>query len=94
MQRWGDFGKVLSLVVSHSPEMTSQKSIEQVSLEWAGSSRDTAQSSPGTGNFQQVDGIYARVCRGEMFLLFDSCMWSDECYLITQFFSCFPSGLL
>lgn len=38
--------------------------------------------------------LHARVCTGGMFLLFDSCTCSDECYLITQLFSCLPSGLL
>lgn len=87
--------------------MTSQKRSEQVWLEWAGSSTDAAhgcgpmgcvsQSSPGTGDFQQVNVDTAScksLCIGGIFLLFDSCMCSDECYLITQLFSCFPSGLL
>lgn len=107
MWSWEDFGKLLSLVVSRQHEMTSQKRSEQVWREWAGSSGDAAhscrpvqcisQSSPEPGDFQQVNidtALCRSLCIGGMFLLFDSCTCSDECYLITQLFSCFPSGLL
>lgn len=56
-----------------------------------------SQSSPGTGDFQQVNVNAAScksLCIAEMFLLFSCCTCFDKPYLITQIFSCFPSGLL